>query len=87
LQSRRASFVEASANVVVGLVVAFLAQQLIFPAFGLVTTLRQDLGIAAAFSAVSVLRGFVIRRLFERVGMPRRGRGQVAASSARSETP
>ena len=71
-QSRTASLVEAGANVLVGYIVALLAQQLVFPLFGIHTTLAQDSAIAAAFTAVSLARSY-LRRLFERIGT---GRGE-----------
>ena len=40
VQSRRASLLEAGANVLVGYLVAVLAQQLVFPLFGIDTTER-----------------------------------------------
>jgi hypothetical protein len=59
------SLVEAVANVAVGYVVALGAQLVVFPAVGLAVSLGQNLVIGAAFSAVSVLRSYVLRRLFE----------------------
>jgi hypothetical protein len=70
-QSRAASLVEATANVLVGYLVALAAQQLVFPLFAIHTTLAQDAGIAAAFTAVSLLRSYLLRRLFERIGSGR----------------
>ena len=73
-QSRTASLVEAGANVLIGYLVALLAQQIVFPLFGILTTLAQDSAIAAAFTAVSLVRTYVLRRVFERVGTGRGGR-------------
>lgn len=49
-QSRAMSLVEAVANVVVGYGVAVVTQILIFPIFGLHTTLAQNLKIGAVFT-------------------------------------
>ena len=49
-QSRAMSLVEAVTNVVVGYGVAVVTQILIFPAFGLHTTLAQNLKIGAVFT-------------------------------------
>ena len=73
VQSRTASLLEATANVLVGYLVAVLAQQLIFPLFGIYTTLAQDSAIAAAFTIVSVARSYLLRRVFERIGTGRGG--------------
>lgn len=64
-QSRAMSLVEAVANVVVGYGVAVAAQILIFPIFGLHTTLAQNLMMGAVFTLVSIARSYVLRRLFE----------------------
>ena len=65
-QSRFMSLVEAIANVVVGYGVAVVTQILIFPIFGLHTTLGQNLKMGAVFTVVSIARSYVLRRLFER---------------------
>jgi len=72
-QSRGMSFLEAFANVVIGYTLAVLTQILIFPVFGLHITLGQNLKLGAAFTVVSILRSFALRRLFEtlRVRNPR----------------
>ena len=65
-QSRVMSFVESVANVIVGYGVAVVTQILIFPIFGLHTTLAQNLKMGAVFTAVSIARSYVFRRMFER---------------------
>jgi hypothetical protein len=59
------SLVEAVANVAVGFGVAVVTQILIFPVFGLQTTLVQNLNMGAVFTVVSIARSFALRRLFE----------------------
>jgi len=66
-QSRVMSLVEAIANVIVGYGVAVITQMMIFPAFGLHTTLAQNLTIGALFTIVSIARSFALRRLFEAI--------------------
>ena len=61
------SLVESVANVVVGYGVAVLTQILIFPIFGLRTTLAQNLQMGLVFTVVSVGRSFALRRVFEAV--------------------
>jgi hypothetical protein len=67
MQSRVMSLVEAIANVAVGYGVAVLTQILIFPVFGLHTTLPQNLALGGALTAVSIARSFALRRLFEAI--------------------
>ncbi len=45
--------------------VAVLTQLLVFPLFGLHTTLAENLMIGAIFTVVSIARSFALRRLFE----------------------
>lgn len=65
-QSRVMSLAEAMANVMVGYGVAVLVQMVLFPVFGLTVTVRQNLIIGLAFTAVSIVRSYALRRLFER---------------------
>jgi len=73
-QSRRASFAEAAANVLVGYSLAVLVQLIVFPVFGLQPTLAQNLTIGLIFTAVSLLRSYALRRLFEALGTKTLGR-------------
>lgn len=66
-QSRLMSLVEAVANVIVGYGVAVVTQILIFPIFGLQTTLGQNLAMGGIFTIVSLFRSFALRRLFEAI--------------------
>ena len=66
-QSRAMSLVEAVTNVIVGYGVAVVTQILIFPIFGLHTTLAQNLKMGAVFTVVSIARSYVLRRMFNRI--------------------
>lgn len=65
-QTRRMSLIEAIVNVAVGYGLAVLTQLVVFPWFGLPARLPDALAIGAAFTAISVARSYVLRRLFER---------------------
>ena len=65
-QSRAMSLVEAVANVVVGYGVAVVTQIVMFPWFGIDATLHAHLTIGLVFIGVSLARGYLLRRLFER---------------------
>ena len=65
-QSRRLSLLEAVTNVVVGYVLAVLTQMIVFPRFGLTSSLQDNLGIGAAFVGISLIRSYALRRVFER---------------------
>ena len=68
-QTRLMSLVESIANVIVGYGVAVVTQILIFPVFGLHTTLAQNLKMGAIFTVVSIARSFALRRVFEAIRM------------------
>lgn len=63
-QSRGMSLVEAVTNVVAGYVLAVFGQLAFFPVVGLDVTVRQSLLIGVLFTSLSLVRSFVLRRLF-----------------------
>jgi len=67
-QSRAMSLVEATTNVVVGYGLAVLTQFAVFPAVGITLPLQEQLRIGLAFSGVSFLRSYLLRRVFEAIG-------------------
>ncbi|MEZ0468487.1 hypothetical protein [Phaeobacter sp. SYSU ZJ3003] len=77
-QSRLMSLVEAVANVIVGYGVAVVTQILIFPIFGLHTTLAQNLAMGGIFTGVSLIRSYLLRRAFEAVRVASRFGGRDA---------
>ena len=66
-QTRRMSLIEAIANVVVGFAVALLTQIIVFPLFGLRVSLGENLAIGGLFTAASITRSYVLRRVFETI--------------------
>ncbi|MCA9237757.1 MAG: hypothetical protein KDA44_19925 [Planctomycetales bacterium] len=66
-QSRAMSLVEALTNVVVGYALAVATQFAVFPLFGVTMRTRQMLVVGLVFTAVSVVRSYALRRLFNRL--------------------
>lgn len=64
-QSRRASLTEAVTNTLVGYCVAIAAQVVIFPLFGIYISAGDHLLVGGLFTAVSLVRSYALRRLFE----------------------
>jgi hypothetical protein len=62
------SAVEAAANVGIGYLVAIAATAVILPIFGYRVTAQDAIGISAAFTVVSLLRSYALRRLFNWMG-------------------
>jgi hypothetical protein len=63
-QSRLMSAIGAGANVALDWCVAFVSQMGLFPVVGLQVTVVQMLTISGAFTGVSLVRSYVLRRLF-----------------------
>lgn len=61
------SAVEAVANVAIGYVVAVAANAVVLPLFGLHPTAFDSFAIGALFTAISLARSYVLRRLFNRI--------------------
>lgn len=66
MQSRAMSLIESLTNIAVGLGVSLIAQIVIFPLFGITLSVLEDMQLACIFTAVSLVRSYVLRRLFER---------------------
>lgn len=66
-QSRLMSLAEAVTNVAVGYGVAVVTQIIVFPWFGLAVPLGDTLAIGALFTGVTIVRSFLLRRLFETI--------------------
>ena len=64
-QSKAMSFAEAVSNVVAGYGIALLTQMALFPTFGLHLAMTENALIAGVFTIVSLVRSFLLRRLFE----------------------
>jgi hypothetical protein len=63
-QSRRRSAVEAIMNVIIVYMVAVFANLTVLPAFGYNVTLSDGAVIGLAFTIISLIRSYVIRRVF-----------------------
>ena len=66
-QSCRASLLESAANIAIGYGVAVAAQVAIFPLFGMDVPLSDNLLIGGLFTAVSLVRSYALRRLFNKL--------------------
>lgn len=64
-QSRAMSLAESVINIAVGLGVAMAANAVILPAVGLPLSIGQNVMIAIPMTAVSIVRSYLLRRLFE----------------------
>ena len=67
MQSRRMSAAESVANILIGIVLAVLIQILTFPLFDIDITLSDNIYLSLIFTAVSLVRSYAIRRLFNMI--------------------
>jgi len=67
MQLKRHSLLESIVNVAVGYGVALLSQIAIFPVFGIEVTLKDNILIGAFFTVVSIIRSYILRRIFTRL--------------------
>ena len=63
-QSKKHSLVEATVNVVAGLIISFIIQLIIYPIMNIPVSLDQNLTLTLVFFIASFLRGYFIRRYF-----------------------
>lgn len=66
-QSKIQSLIESSSNVFIGFVINFFANLIILPQFGFNITLSQNLALGAIYTIISIARGYVVRRCFNRI--------------------
>lgn len=66
-QSRVQSMIESAANVVIGYMVALGSQLVVFPMFGVHLPLQDNLLIGLWFTAISLVRSYLVRRWFNRM--------------------
>jgi len=66
-QKKKHSFIEALAGTVIGLLTSFIIQVVIYPLLNIPVTIGQNIIITTVFFAVSVIRGYLVRRLFNKI--------------------
>jgi hypothetical protein len=64
MQTKKQSLLESFTNVLIGVVVALMAQIAIFPLFGICVSTSDNIAIAALFTVVSLIRSYLVRRYF-----------------------
>lgn len=64
MQSKKNSLIESVTNTIIGLVTSFLIQLIIYPILDIPVTLSQNVAITSVFFVASILRGYLVRRIF-----------------------
>ena len=65
-QSKTESIIEAITQTIVGLGISFIIQLIIYPILNIPVTLEQNAIITAVFFIASIIRGYFIRRVFNK---------------------
>jgi len=67
MQSKTQSFIESFTNTIIGLVTSFLIQLVIYPLLNIPVTFSKNIIITLVFFVASILRGYLVRRLFNNI--------------------
>jgi len=66
-QTKRKSFIESIVQTTIGLGTSILIQIILYPMMGIPVTFSQNLIITIVFFTVSIIRGYFVRRIFEKL--------------------
>jgi len=66
-QSQKKSLIESIVQTVIGLGTSILIQAILYPLMGIPVSLKQNLIITLVFFVVSIIRGYIVRRIFEKI--------------------
>ena len=67
MQTKKRSLIEAVSNTIIGLGTSFLIQLIIYPALNIPVSIGQNVIITAVFFIVSIIRSYLVRRLFNSI--------------------
>ena len=66
-QTKRKSLIESIIQTIIGLGTSILIQVILYPMMGIPVTFSQNLIITLVFFTVSIVRGYFVRRIFEKL--------------------
>lgn len=66
-QSKQKSLIESITQTIIGLCTSILIQVILYPMMGIPVTFSQNIIITVVFFFVSIIRGFFVRRIFEKL--------------------
>jgi len=67
MQNKRYSLIESITNTLTGLFVSFGIQLIIYPLLNIPVRLSQNIVITMVFTFASIVRGYIIRRIFNKI--------------------
>jgi len=66
-QSKKYSLIESISNTIIGLITSFIIQIIIYPLLNIQVSIGQNILITFVFFIASIIRGYLVRRLFNRI--------------------
>lgn len=66
-QKKKLSFIESIVQALVGLIFSFAIQVVIYPIMNIPVSINQNIIITAVFFIASIIRGYLIRRIFNKI--------------------
>jgi len=66
-QTKKHSMIESISQTLIGLLTSILIQAIIYPLLNIPVTFSQNLIITAVFFITSILRGYFVRRIFNKL--------------------
>ena len=66
MQTKKQSFIESVTNTAIGFVISLSATFIIFPLVGITSSAGKNIIITLFFTVISILRGYLIRRFFNK---------------------
>jgi uncharacterized protein YacL len=66
-QSKKNSLIETITQNTVGLIISLIVQSILYPILGIPVSFKQNIIITIVFLIVSLVRGYVIRRIFDKI--------------------
>lgn len=64
MQTRKQSAIEATANILVGYTINFIANMTLFPLFGWEISVQQNLLLGVLYTLISFARSYMLRRFY-----------------------
>ena len=66
-QTKKFSLIESISNTTIGLITSFIIQIIIYPLLNIEVTIGQNILITFVFFIASIIRSYLVRRLFNRL--------------------
>lgn len=66
MQSKLGSLAESITNIAIGITIGFISNIIVLPMFGYNVTMTDGLAISIVFTAISLVRSYVVRRVYNK---------------------